>query len=206
MGVFNVCTADVGGSSPSSLTTAKRLAQIGQRMMVKQLDRPCKFTLRGIRWQRANKVDCSRGTLHSRVYIMDKQAEHLRLQIEGGTRTPSNRVIAVPTNDVKLNRYGNLIGCQGRSKRFLNLKDTFRSTINGVAVIWQRPRRGRRSRGGSGTIGPLGPLGYKLLVAYQSRTHYQPRFDFYDIARCSVSKIVGREMDKAITKALQSAR
>ena len=33
----------------------------------------------GIRWQRANKADYARGALHSRVYIMDKQAEYLRL-------------------------------------------------------------------------------------------------------------------------------
>ena len=51
-------------------------------MMVKQLDRPTPFTVRGIRWQRANKADYARGALHSRVYIMDKQAEYLRLQIE----------------------------------------------------------------------------------------------------------------------------
>ena len=31
-------------------------------------------------------------------------------------------------------------------------------------------------------------------------------FDFYGIARRSVPKIVGREMDRAITKALQSAK
>ncbi len=100
-------------------------------------------------------------------------------------------------------RSANLIGGQGRIKRLLNRKDTFQGTIGGVAGVWQRPKRGRRSRGGSGTIGPSG---LKLLVAYGSRTHYQPRFDFYGIARRSVPKIVGREMDRAITKALQSAR
>ena len=41
---------------------------------------------------------------------MDKQAEHLRFQIEGGTRTPSGRAIAVPTSNVELNKYGTLIG------------------------------------------------------------------------------------------------
>ena len=48
--------------------TAKRLAKTEQRMMVKQLDRPTPFTVRGIRWQRANKADYVRGALHSRVY------------------------------------------------------------------------------------------------------------------------------------------
>ena len=134
---------------------------------------------------------------------MDKQAEYLRLQIEGGTRTPGGRAIAVPTSKVELREYGNVIGAQGRIKRLLNRKDTFQGTIGGVAGVWQRPKQGKRSRGGSGTIGPSG---LKLLVAYESRAHYQPRFDFYGIARRSVPKIVGREMDRAITKALQSAR
>ena len=155
----------------------------------------------GIRWQRANKADYARGALHSRVYIMDKQAEYLRLQIEGGTRTPSGRAIAVPTSNVKLNKYGNLIGGQGRIKRLLNRKDTFQGTIGGVAGVWRRPKQGKRSRGGSGTIGPSG---LKLLVAYESRTHYRPSFDFYGIARRSVPKIVGREMDKAIARAFAS--
>ena len=44
--------------------------------------------------------------MHSRVYLKDKQAEYLRYQIEGGTRTPKGTAIAVPTSNVKLNRYG----------------------------------------------------------------------------------------------------
>ena len=79
---------------------------------------------------------------------MDRQAEYLRLQIEGGTRTPSGRAIAVPTSNVKLNKYGNLICGQGHIKRLLNRKDTFQGAINGIADVWQRPKRGRRSRGG----------------------------------------------------------
>ena len=117
--------------------SAKRLAKIEQRMMVRQLDRPTPFTVRGIRWQRANKADYARGVLHSRVYIMDKQAEYLRLQIEGGTRTPSGRAIAVPTSNVKLNKYGNLIGGQGRIKRLLGRKDIFQGMIGGIAGVWR---------------------------------------------------------------------
>ena len=37
---------------------------------------------------------------------MPTQAEYLRYQIEGGTRTPKGTAIAVPTSNVKLNRYG----------------------------------------------------------------------------------------------------
>ena len=68
--------------------TAKRLAEVERCMLVKQLDQPTPLTLRGKRFQRANKGDYATGRLHSRVVIMNKQAEYLWLQIEGGTRTP----------------------------------------------------------------------------------------------------------------------
>ena len=65
--------------------TAKKVAKVEQRMMVRELDRPTPFTVKGVRWQGANKSDFKTGRLHSRVYLMPKQAEYLRYQIEGGT-------------------------------------------------------------------------------------------------------------------------
>ena len=82
-------------------------------------------------------------------------------------------------------------------------KNTFQGTINGVAGVWQRPKRGKRSRGGSGTIGQSG---LKLLVVYESSTQYRPRFDFYGIAQRSVRTNIAKEMDKAIGRALRSAK
>ena len=46
----------------------------------------------------------------------------------------------------------------------------------------------------------------KLLVAYENSTQTRPRFDFYSIAERSVRTNVGKEMDKAIARALQSAK
>ena len=89
----------------------------------------------------------------------------------------------------------------GRIKRPLNRKVTFQGKINGIAVIRQRPRGGRRSSGN------IGPASLKLLVAYVPRAHDHPRFvDFYGIAKRSVPTSVRREMDRAITRALQSAK
>ena len=98
---------------------------------------------------------------------MPTQAEYLRFQIEGGTRTPKGRAIAVPTSNVKLNRYGNLAGGQGRIKRLLAKKNVFQGTIGGVAGIWQRPKRGKRSRGDSGTDRPIRLGSYWLLTKAQ---------------------------------------
>ena len=127
--------------------TAMKVAKVEQHMMVRQLDRPTPFTIKGIRWQGANKSDFKTRRLHSRVYLMPKQAEYLRFQIEGGARTPKGKAIAVPTSNVKLNRYGNLAGGQGRIKRLLAKKNTFQGTIGGVSGIWQRPKRGRQRAG-----------------------------------------------------------
>ena len=105
--------------------TAKNVAKVEQRMMAKQLDRPAQFTIRGIRWEGVRKADYKLGQLHSRVFVMPTQAECLRFQIEGGTPTPKGAAITVPTSNVKLNRYGNLAGGQGRIKRLLAKKNTF---------------------------------------------------------------------------------
>ena len=147
--------------------TAKKVAKVEQRMMVRELDRPTLFTIKGVRWQGASKNDFKTGRLRSRVYLMPTQAEYLRFQIEGGTRTPKGRAIAVPTSNVKLNRYGNLAGGQGRIKRLLAKKNVFQGTIGGVAGIWQRPKRGKRSRGDSGTDRPIRLGSYWLLTKAQ---------------------------------------
>ena len=55
--------------------TAKKVAKVEQRMMVGELDRPTPFTIKGVRWQGANKSDFKTGRLHSRVYLMLTQAD-----------------------------------------------------------------------------------------------------------------------------------
>jgi len=104
---------------------AKKVMKVDQRMMVRQWDRPTPFSVKGVRWLGANKADFKLSRLHSRVYLMSKQAEYLSFQIEGGTRTPKGTAFAVPTSNVKLNRYGNLAGGQGRIKRLLAKTQTW---------------------------------------------------------------------------------
>jgi hypothetical protein len=184
--------------------TAKKVAKVEQCMMVKKLDRPTPFTVKGIKWQGAKKADFKVGNLHARVYLMDKQARYLSYQIEGGTRTPSGKAISVPTRNLKLNKYGNMIGGKNRIKRLLNKKNTFQGTINGIAGIWQRALSRVSATGGG--YGTTGQSGLKFLVAYESSVTYQPRFDFYEIGERSVRKNISIEMDKAVTRALRSAK
>jgi hypothetical protein len=110
--------------------------------------------------------------------------------------------IPVPTRNLKLNKYGNMIGGKNSIKRLLNKKDTFQGTTNGIEGIWQRPKKGKRSGGGYGTTGQSG---LKLLVAYESTVTYKSRFDFYGIGESSVRKNIGIEIDKAIARAVPSS-
>jgi hypothetical protein len=41
--------------------TAKKVAKVEQSMMVRKLDRPTPFTIKGVRWERANKKDFATG-------------------------------------------------------------------------------------------------------------------------------------------------
>ena len=44
----------------------------------------------------------------------------------------------------------------------------------------------------------------KLLVAYESSTQYRSRFDFYGIGERGVRRNIGKEIHKAIARALRS--
>ena len=97
-----------------------------------------------------------------------------------------------------------MIGGKNRIKRLLNKKNTFQGTNNGIAGIWQRALSRVSATGGG--YGTTGQSGLKFLVAYESSVTYQPRFDFYEIGERSVRKNISIEMDKAVTRALRSAK
>ena len=96
-----------------------------------------------------------------------------------------------------------MIGGRNKITWLLKKKNVFQGTINGVAGIWQQPKQGKQSGGGFGTTGASG---LKLLVAYENTVTRQPRFDFYGIGERSVKKNISIEMDKAIGRALKSAK
>ncbi len=121
------------------------------------------------------------------------------------SRAPKGSAIPVPTSNVKLNKYGNLPGGQSRIKRLLKRSRMFQGTINGLAGIFGlRPKRGRQRAGTYGVKGKQ--TGLQLLVAYEPKTSYQPRYDFYGIGQRSVKSNISGEMNKAITKTLASAK
>lgn len=85
-----------------------KLAQAGRDAVRTEsasvLDKPTPFTQRGYIASPARKGDT---LLQSAVDVLPAQANYLRYQIEGGSRSPSKVAQRLPS-DVQLNDYGNL--------------------------------------------------------------------------------------------------
>lgn len=145
------------------------------------IDRPTPFTLRGIGYKPANKVN-----LTSEVFIRDVQATYLAKLIKGGTEMPKKRALVEPAT-IRLNQYGNLP--RGALDRLRGRKDTFSANINGVGGIWKR-------HGG----------GVKLLVKFEQQREVKKQFDFAAIVAASVAKRWPAHFDKALRDAMASAR
>jgi hypothetical protein len=162
--------------------TAQAVQQKETAALPEVFDRPTPFTMAAIAVERSSKTN-----LVAKVFIKPIQLQYLKLEIDGGTRTPAKRALLVPAG-VALNQYGNM----GRNKiqQLLARRDTFSGVIHGVAGIWQRTKKGPP----------------KLLVRYQGKASYRPRFPFYQIAQRTILETLGRNMGSAIDYALRTAK
>lgn len=168
--------------------TATEVRAKEQRAIVQDLDNPTPQTVKGIRMFRSSKRKLTAG-----VFIIPHIDKFMRYQIHGGTRPPRSKTEAVPVQ-VRLNKYGNIPGRrQGKLGKLINRPDTFSGTIKGVAGIWQRGKGRNRHR-------------VTLLVAYEPRTRYKKRFDFYGHAQTTASKRWPRNFDRALKHAIRTAR
>ncbi len=168
--------------------TARALTKTAQdvqadvtKELPKVFDRPNPFTMRAIAYDPANK-----SSLTSRVYIRPIQAAYLGLEITGGTRRPKKKALVLPT-DYPTDQYGNIP--RGTIKKLLARKDVFSGVVRGIGGIWQRT--------GHGLI---------LLVSYEPKAEYKPRFDFQGIARRTITRVIGPNMDSAMREAIRTAR
>lgn len=82
--------------------TARDLHQSYPAKLETDLDNPTPFTKRGFYVKGANT-----STLTAEVGVMPKQAEYLRYQVLGGSRSPRKVALRLPS-EVDLNQYGNL--------------------------------------------------------------------------------------------------
>lgn len=177
-------------------TTADEIKGNTERSLMRRLDKPTPFTRRGVALRRSTKR-----RLEVAVYFKEKQADYLKLQETGGTRRPARRAIAVPVSQ-RLNRYGNIP--RRTIERLLRQPDVFQGTVNGVAGIWRRPKRGVQRSGRTGTKGKR--KGLKLLIAWEQSAQYAPRLRFKESAEKTTKARLQKNFAMSMRRALRSAR
>ena len=144
----------------------------------KKLDKPTPYTMKAFKVDKAKKT-----SLHGNVHVMPARYKYLKYAIEGGTRTGN---IGVPTNNSKLNKYGNI---PMRKKGLIKNKKQFIKTINGLSGVWERSKKGT-----------------KLMVAFENSVTYKKRFPFFKIADGIARRTFQRNLAKHLARAIATAK
>ena len=152
----------------------------------KKLDRPTPATKKGFFVKKANKKK-----QFGFLAIKDFVAEYLKYQISGGTRSGSKKIPVPYTKNIRLNKYGNIIG--KRRGLIKNPSKQFVAKIGGVSGVFQRHGKGGKQS--------------KLIIGFKDSVTYNKKpFDFYTIGRSYINNTYNRNLDKAFRKAMATAR
>lgn len=222
---FHAAARQVDYAAAVALTKTAKLAQEAVTSALPQtFDRPVPFTRNAVAIKPARRSD-----LAAEVFVKDKQAEYLAIQETGGTRQPKpGSPINVPVG-ARLNQYGNLprsfwakfkalqakrpyvgsrtyaiksrrlVGSYGGGLFVADGKARTRHLAPGIyeRTKVRRRKRGSRAKGGAG--------GLKLLVAFEERAGYRPRFNFqgrvFRTAEASLPELFVDELAKALATA-----
>lgn len=172
-----------------ALTRTAQAAQVAvTRSMPSVFDKPNPFTMRAVAIQPATKAKPE-----ARVFVRPVQAEYLRLEETGGVRTPKRKALVMPAA-ARVNQHGNLP--RGAMRTLKARKDVFVGQVNGTGGVWQRPARKGKGRQGA-------KLAPKLLISFQPRAKYQPRFGFNNRVERVVRATIGPALREALTKAMR---
>ena len=154
------------------------------KQMVKKLDRPRPQTTKAFYRLKATKRNLV-GTLG----LIDWAAEFLKYQIDGGVRSQATKIPVPIVKNKRLNKYGNIAG--KRSGLVKGSKE-FIGTIKGVTGVWKQQRKGQA------------PI---LLIKFHDSVKYDKKpFDFYKIGNNYARNTFDRQLDKALRKALRTAK
>lgn len=102
--------------------------------MDSEISNPRPWTKTGLRYKRSNKAN-----LTSEVYITPERWAYLKYIINGRTRRPEGRAIAIATG--KRNQYGNKP--RGWISKQAARANTFWGEVGGRYGLWERGARGR---------------------------------------------------------------
>lgn len=159
--------------------------------MDRYFDRPTTFTKnaykskRGFKGKYANKRN-----LEAVLIPGEKQTKYLQLQIAGGTRLPKKTAILVPTRKAALNRYGNI----SRANQ--------EKIAEGSKPFVKMGRRDGKTPGVYKRVGKrIEPYAF-----YVDQADYDPLLPVEKIVRGIVSNRLKKQFEKALARALQTAR
>lgn len=200
--------------------TAAKIKQALPAALDRALDKPTAFTKNGTYLKAARKDN-----LVAEVNFREIQSRYLRLQAEGGVRTPTGAGVKLPGNIV-LNAFGNIPkGVTGQLKKASGNGNLSAAIVKRLGVAGNR-RKGaaplqlfygipqgkgwedapmgiwRRVPGASGGKGKLIPV----IVFENTPAKYSKRLDLEAIGKPIVEANFAQEFDKALTSALATAR
>ena len=173
--------------------TAKDSMFWWKKNLDKYIDRPTKFTIRNIQYTRAEKnrlvsaVGFASPTFGKPVG--QGSAHYMKLQIEGGTRLPQKRAIAVPTSNYKTDKFGN-IGKTEKIKSLLEKPNHFSGSINGKAGIFKKKGRGKNKK-------------VEMVIAWEPKAEYQSRLNFQSITKLRINKKFKGIFEKNLNQVLK---
>ena len=143
----------------------------------------------------------------------EKPAEIMKRHIKGGTRMPKGARLRIPSDTkgggIKLNVHGNLHNRKAKIAKMIGKSDQF---FEGIPKgdfsakdrgIWERTpansaRKPNKKYKASGKI--------VQRIAYEPFTNYSKSYPFEKIVRLAVNKNYKKRFDRALTKALRSAK
>lgn len=171
--------------------TAEKV-RIAQRDNMREvLDEPTPFTLNSIAVKRATKSNPV-----ALVYVKPVAAAYLLPYEIGGKNKLNSKALLKPVN-AKVNQYGNLPRnlvrrLASKPNTFVGKVQTKRGLIDGV---WQRSKKTRGKA-----------AGLKLMVEFTDAHEARQRLDYRGVGKRVVAATFRIELDRAMAKALATAR
>ena len=175
------------------------------------LDNPIKYTISGVQVKKAEKNNliaivgfAGKGFGRSSGSI--PQADYMHFMIKGGMRSPRATAIAVPnprSGKKVTNKAGNIP--RGKIKKLLSDKDKY---FSGAPHQWSKAKEGIWERMPANSMRKKNrPQKLRMLIGWEPTTQYKKGyFKFEKIVGRTVAKTFRNNFDKAIAKALKTAR
>ena len=157
------------------------------------------FTVGGFRFKKSTKRN-----LTAFVFIESAREKYMKFQIQGGTRQPNRKRILVPTDNIRLNKFGNLTKAT-RNKLFEDKTKFFEGIPKGLTGennrgIWERYGRNKANPNGRQI---------RMVANFVNQAQYRPKFPFKKTVEGVVfgqKRGIGRTFEKNLQQALKTMK